>query len=62
MQSTDHVKDRHPAGGVIEVAERQRCDVIVMASHGRRGPSKIFLGSQAMRVVTLSELPVLICR
>jgi nucleotide-binding universal stress UspA family protein len=34
----------------------------VMASHGRRGVSRLLLGSQANRVVTHSEIPVLICR
>jgi nucleotide-binding universal stress UspA family protein len=33
-----------------------------MASHGRRGISKLLLGSQATRVLTLSEVPVLVCR
>lgn len=59
---TIHVRDRHPAEGIIEAAEKQNCDLIVMASHGRRGLSKIFLGSQAAKVVTLSALPVLVCR
>jgi nucleotide-binding universal stress UspA family protein len=35
---------------------------IVMSSHGRRGLARILLGSQAMRVLTLSSVPVLICR
>ena len=37
-------------------------DLIVMASHGRRGLSRLLLGSQANRVVTHSSVPVLICR
>src|SRR5512145_2336305 len=32
-----HVKDRHPAEGIIETAQVRMCDLIVMASHGRRG-------------------------
>jgi nucleotide-binding universal stress UspA family protein len=40
----------------------QGCDLIVMASHGRRGLSKLLLGSQATKVVTLSPVPVLVCR
>ena len=57
-----HVKDRHPAEGIIETARAQGCDLIVMASHGRRGLSGVLLGSQASKVVSLSDGPVLICR
>jgi nucleotide-binding universal stress UspA family protein len=59
---TMHVKDRHPAEGIVETAKQQNCDLIVMASHGRRGLSRALLGSQANKVVTLSDIPVLICR
>ena len=57
-----HVKDQYPADGIIAAAKDRGCDLIVMASHGRRGLSRLMLGSQAHRVVTLSTLPVLICR
>lgn len=60
--STLHVKDRYPAEGIVETAERLGADLIVMASHGRRGISRMLLGSQANRVVTHSSVPVLICR
>lgn len=59
---TDHVMDKYPAEGIVEAAEKHGCDLIVMASHGRRGLSRMFLGSQAAKVVTLSKVPVLICR
>lgn len=59
---TIHVKDRFPAEGIIETATALGCDLIVMASHGRRGLSKLLLGSQANKVVTHSAIPVLICR
>lgn len=59
---TLHVKDHFPAEGIIETANRLGCDLIVMSSHGRRGISRMLLGSQANKVVTLSEVPVLICR
>ena len=59
---TVYVKDRHPADGILETARAQNCDLIVMASHGRRGLSRLLLGSQANKVVTLSPTPVLICR
>jgi nucleotide-binding universal stress UspA family protein len=57
-----HVKDRFPAEGIIEAAKSKGCDLIVMSSHGRRGISKLLLGSQATEVLTHSTIPVLICR
>jgi nucleotide-binding universal stress UspA family protein len=60
--TTVHVKDRHPAEGIIEAATERGCDLIVMASHGRRGISKLLFGSQATKVVTLSPVAVLVCR
>jgi nucleotide-binding universal stress UspA family protein len=59
---TLHVKDQYPAEGIIETANARGCDLIVMASHGRRGVSRLLLGSQANQVVTHSTVPVLICR
>jgi nucleotide-binding universal stress UspA family protein len=50
------------AEAIIDTAKQSGCDLIVMSSHGRRGLARALLGSQAMRVVTLSEVPVLICR
>jgi nucleotide-binding universal stress UspA family protein len=51
-----------PAEGIIETAKTKGCDLIVMSSHGRRGLARMILGSQATRVLTMSEVPVLICR
>ena len=59
---TVHVRDRYPADGIIDAAGELGCDLIVMASHGRRGIARLLLGSQAMQVLTHSPLPVLICR
>ena len=59
---TIHVKEAYPAEGIIKTAEQQQCDLIVMASHGRRGLTRLLLGSQANHVVTHSTRPVLICR
>lgn len=59
---TLHVKDQFPAEGIIETAKERGCDLIVMASHGRRGLTRLLLGSQANKVVTHSTVPVLICR
>jgi nucleotide-binding universal stress UspA family protein len=60
--TTVHIKEDYPADGILSVAEKQDCDLIVMASHGRRGLSRLVLGSQANHVVTRSKRPVLICR
>lgn len=60
--ATLHVKDRLPDEGIIAAAKDNGCDVIVLGSHGRRGFAKMLLGSVATRVVTLSPVPVLICR
>jgi nucleotide-binding universal stress UspA family protein len=58
---TVHVKD-FPAEGILATANAKQCDLIVMASHGRRGVARLLLGSQAAQVVALSTIPVLICR
>ena len=57
-----HVKDQFPAEGIIETAERRGCDLIVMASHGRRGMAALLLGSETQRVLIHSKVPVLIVR
>jgi len=57
-----YVKDQFPAEGILEAAKEARCDLIVMASHGRSGIQRLLLGSQANKVVTQSAVPVLICR
>jgi|SRR5689334_1105755 nucleotide-binding universal stress UspA family protein len=58
---TVHAKD-FPAEAIVDGANSMHCDLIVMASHGRRGLARALLGSQALRVLTLSSVPVLICR
>jgi len=60
--NTIHVRDRHPAEGIIEAARDAKADLIVMASHGRRGVGRLLLGSQANEVVARATVPVLIVR
>ena len=48
--------------GILDTAKRQKCDLIVMASHGRGGLSALLLGSETQKVLTHSKLPVLVCR
>ena len=59
---TIHVKDQHPAEGIIKTSESQGCSLIIMASHGRRGLNMVLLGSVANEVVSQSPVPVLIYR
>lgn len=51
-----------PWEGIIDAANRHGCDLIFMASHGRRGIAGLLLGSEAQKVLSHSEIPVLIHR
>ena len=55
-----HVPNAHPATAIIETARSRGCDLIVMASHGRRGLRKFFLGSQTSEVLGDGSVPVLV--
>ena len=57
-----HVPDKHPAEGIVETASNIGADLIVIASHGRRGLSRLLLGSQTYEVVTHCKVPVLVIR
>lgn len=57
-----HVPDEEPYRGIIGAARRKRCDLILMASHGRRGVAGILLGSETQKVLTHSKTPVLVYR
>ena len=59
---TIHEPARHPAEAIIACAKNNECDLIIMASHGRRGIKKVLLGSVANEVITHSMIPVLIYR
>jgi nucleotide-binding universal stress UspA family protein len=52
----------HPWEGIIEAAATHGCDLIFMASHGRRGLSALVLGSETMKVLTHTKVPVLVYR
>jgi nucleotide-binding universal stress UspA family protein len=51
-----------PWEGIIGAAKKHKCDLIVMASHGRRGLAGLLLGSETTKVLTHSKIPVLVCR
>jgi nucleotide-binding universal stress UspA family protein len=59
---TIRVEDEHPYQAIIEAARSNGCDLIVMASHGRRGVLAIVLGSETVKVLTHSKIPVLVHR
>jgi nucleotide-binding universal stress UspA family protein len=52
----------HPWKALLEAAEAKACDLVVMASHGRRGVQAVLLGSETQKLLTHSHLPVLVVR
>lgn len=56
------VKSFSPYEAIIDTAAKYGCDVIFMASHGRRGLSAVLLGSETQKVLTHSTIPVLVYR
>jgi len=56
------VFDDNPWRAIIKAANSKKCDLIVMASHGRRGLAALLLGSETQKVLTHSKTPVLVCR
>jgi nucleotide-binding universal stress UspA family protein len=59
---TDYVQSDRPYEAIIEAAKRHGCDLIFMASHGRKGLQALFLGSQTRDVLTHSDIPTLVYR
>ncbi|MBX9592391.1 MAG: universal stress protein [Hyphomonadaceae bacterium] len=59
---TVHVDDDLPWHAILDTADKKKCDLIVMASHGRSGFSAAFLGSETQSVLAKSSIPVLVCR
>ena len=51
-----------PWEAILAAAKKNKCDAIVMASHGRRGVSALLLGSETQKVLTHSKLPVIVVR
>ena len=56
------VEALHPWEAILDHGKAQGCDLVVMASHGRRGVSALLLGSETQKVLTHSTLPVLVVR
>jgi nucleotide-binding universal stress UspA family protein len=57
-----HVAAPYPYQEIVKAARRKRCDLICMASHGRRGISGLLLGSETSKVLAHAGIPVLVCR
>jgi nucleotide-binding universal stress UspA family protein len=56
------VEHEAPYAAIIDAARSLGCDLIAMASHGRRGLSAVVLGSETQKVLTHSRIPVLVLR
>ena len=52
----------YPAESILEVAKKKKCDLIVMASHGRKGMTALMLGSETQKVLAQTRIPVLVHR
>lgn len=52
----------HPYEAIVKAAEEKSCDLIMMASHGRKGLQGLTLGSETQKVLTHCQIPVLVCR
>ena len=59
---TDYVSSNHPYEMIIQAAEKKGCDLIMMASHGRRGVQGLLIGSETQKVLTHTKIPVLVFR
>jgi nucleotide-binding universal stress UspA family protein len=59
---TVYIEEMRPAEAIVDIAKERDCSLIVMASHGRRGLGRLFLGSQTIEVLTHSPIPVLVVR
>jgi nucleotide-binding universal stress UspA family protein len=57
-----HVEHEHPYQAIIDTARDRGCDAILMASHGRRGMTAVVLGSETLKVLTHSIIPVIVYR
>lgn len=51
-----------PADAILKAAEKNKCDLIAMASHGRTGLAKLMLGSETHKVLAQASIPVLVLR
>jgi nucleotide-binding universal stress UspA family protein len=62
IKATTVIGHGEVAQSIISAAKKHKCDLIVMASHGRKGISRLLLGSETLDVLTHSHIPVLVLR
>ena len=60
--SVVQIKHSRPWRAILDTAQSMRCDLILMASHGRRGIDAMIVGSETQKVLTHSTIPVLVYR
>lgn len=60
--TTEYATARSASQAIVDKARAENCDLIVMASHGRRGLEGFLLGSETQKVLTHSTIPVLVYR
>ena len=60
--STKSAPSDHPWEAIVNTAQEEGCDLILMASHGRRGLAGLLLGSETTKVLTHTRIPVLVYR
>lgn len=56
------VTSEYPADTIVETAQQRKCDLVFMASHGRRGLSAVLIGSETQKVLAHAKIPVLVYR
>ena len=57
-----HVVTDYPEEGILNIAKKKKCDLIVMATHGQGGLRGVFIGSVTQKVLNQSKTPVLVFR
>ena len=57
-----HVTSDFPADTILKVAAKRKCDLIYMASHGRRGIARVLIGSETQKVLAGAKISVLVHR
>lgn len=60
--SGSYVVSERPHEVIMQTTREQQCDLVVMASHGRRGLSRWLLGSETQKLLLQGDVPVLVCR
>ena len=57
-----HVTSDYPEEGILKVAQKNKCDLIVMATHGQGGLRGMFIGSVTQKVINQAKIPVMVFR